>query len=74
MTEQHVHLLALSFSVNSTRRLEELAALLGVVAGALLALGAVIPLSRRAGQLIAGFALIAAGVLAILALHYGRSA
>ena len=66
-------LVALSFSVNSTRRLEEIAGLLGAVAGALLAFAAVIPLGRRAGQLLAGVALIAAGVLAILGLHYGRS-
>ena len=67
-----MHLLALSFSPHSTRRLEEIAALLGAIAGVLLVLGAVTPGWRRFGQLVGGLALIAAGVVAILALHYGK--
>jgi hypothetical protein len=67
-----MHLVALSFSPHSTIRLEEVGALLGAVAGALLALGAVTPLGKRAGQLFGGIALAAGGVLVILALHYGK--
>ena len=67
-----MHLLALSFSPHSTSRLEEIAALLGAIAGALLVLGAVTPGWRRLGQVVSGLALIAAGVVAILALHYGK--
>lgn len=67
-----MHLLALSFSAHTTIRLEELGALLAAVAGALLALGAVTPLGRRAGMLFGGIALGAGGVLVILALHWGK--
>lgn len=67
-----MHLLALSFSPHSTIRLEEVGALLGAVAGGLLALGAVTPLGNRAGQLFGGIALAAGGVLVILALHFGK--
>jgi len=66
-----MRLLALSFSAHSTIRLEEVGALLGAVAGALLALGAVTPLGRRAGELFGGIALAAGSVLVILALHWG---
>ncbi|HYA08638.1 MAG TPA: hypothetical protein VEG24_03560 [Gaiellaceae bacterium] len=66
-----MHLLALSFSAHTTIRLEEVGALLGAVAGALLALGAVTPLGRRAGELFGGIALAAGSVLVILALHWG---
>jgi hypothetical protein len=65
-------LLALSFSAHTTIRLEEVGALLAVASGVLLALGAVTPLGRRAGQLFGGIALAAGGVLVILALHYGK--
>lgn len=67
-----MHLLALSFSPHTTIRLEEIGALLAAVAGALLALGAVTPLGRRAGMLSGGIALAAGGVLVILALHWGK--
>jgi hypothetical protein len=67
-----MQLLALSFSPHSTLRLEELGALLGAIAGALLALGPVTPLGRRAGNMLGGIALAAGSVLVILALHYGK--
>lgn len=64
-------LLALSFSSQTTIRLEELSALLAAVAGAALFFGATMPLGRRGGQLLGGLCLAVAGVLAILALHWG---
>jgi hypothetical protein len=67
-----MHVLALSFSPHSTLRLRELGALLVAVAGALLVIGAVTRFGNRAGQLFGGIALAAAGVLVILALHYGK--
>ena len=67
-----MHLLALSFSPHTVIRLEELGALLAAIAGALLALGAVTPLGKRAGQLFGGIALAAGSVLVILALHYPK--
>jgi hypothetical protein len=67
-----MHLLAFSFSAHSRMRLEEVGALLGAVAGALLVFGAVTRLGQRSGQLFGGIALAAGGVLVILALHYGK--
>ena len=64
-------LAAFGFSHHWTTGLEEIAALLSAIAGALLVLGALTPLGSRASQVLAGIALIAGGILAIIALHYG---
>jgi hypothetical protein len=53
-------------------RIEEVAAALIAVAGGVLFLTAVAPASRRAGRLLAGLCLAAAGVLAIVGLHWGH--
>lgn len=53
-------------------RLAELGFLLGAVAGALFALGAVTPFGRRGGTLLGGLALAAGSVLLIVAAHWGH--
>lgn len=53
-------------------RLAEVAFALAAVAGGLLFLGAVTPFGRRAGNLLGGVALAAAGVLGVVATHWGH--
>jgi hypothetical protein len=64
--------LAFTITKHTTIRLEELAAALGAIAGAALFLGAMTPMGRRGGELFAGVCLAAAGVLAVIALHWGK--
>jgi hypothetical protein len=66
-----VLLLALHFNAKDTLRVEEIAGALTAIAGALLFFGAVTPLARQPGQLFGGVALVAAGVLFVLAVRYG---
>jgi hypothetical protein len=66
-----MHLLLLSITKHSTIRLEELAGLATAIAGAALFAGAMTPMGRRGGQLVGGILLAAAGVLVIIALHWG---
>jgi hypothetical protein len=66
-----MHLLALSFKAHETLRIEEIAGALAAIAGAALFFGAMTPMGRRAGQIIAGLGLAAAGVLFVLAVRYG---
>lgn len=63
--------LALSFSKHTTIRLEELAGLALAIAGALMFLGSGVPFGRRGSQALGGILVAAAGVLFILALHWG---
>lgn len=63
--------LALSFKQHTTIRLEELAGALTAVAGALFFVGTSMPFGRRGGQALGGLCLAAAGVLLVLALHWG---
>jgi hypothetical protein len=53
-------------------RLEEVAAALTAIAGGFLFITAITPATRRGGQLLAGLCLAAAGVLAIIGLHWGH--
>jgi hypothetical protein len=53
-------------------RLAEVGFLLGAIAGAVLALGAVVPFDKRIGKLVVGIALAAGSVLLIVATHWGQ--
>jgi drug/metabolite transporter (DMT)-like permease len=64
--------LALSFTRHTTIRLEEVAGAATAVAGALLFLSSGVPMGRRGGQALGGLLLAAAGVLWVLALHWGK--
>jgi hypothetical protein len=66
-----MHILALSFKAHSTLRIEEIAGALAAIAGAALFLGAMTPMARRVGQIFGGLALLASGVLFVLAVRYG---
>lgn len=63
-----MHLLALTIKAHTTIRLEELAGLLTAVAGAVM----LMPMGMLGGRRLGGLALAAAGVLWIVALHWGR--
>jgi hypothetical protein len=64
-------ILALHFNAHQTLRVEEIAGALAAIAGAALLLGAMTPMARRVGQIFGGLALLAAGVLFVLAVRYG---
>src|SRR5438067_2431608 len=49
----------------------DLGAALIAVAGALMVIGSMMPMGRRGGQWLAGLALAGAGVIAVIALHWG---
>jgi hypothetical protein len=66
-----MHILALSFKAHQTLRIEEIAGALAAIAGAALFFGAMTPMGRRVGQIIAGLGLAASGVLFVLAVRYG---
>ncbi|MDX6485224.1 MAG: hypothetical protein QOF43_377 [Gaiellaceae bacterium] len=66
-----MHLLALNFNAKDTLRVEEIVGALVAVAGVALFAGAMTPFARRFGQLLGGAALVAAGVLLVLAVRYG---
>ena len=62
-----MHLLALTIKMHTAIRLEELGAALTAIAGvAMLA-----PMGMIGGRKLAGLALVAAGVLWVVALHWG---
>jgi len=62
----------LAITAHNGLRLEEVAAALVAIAGALMLLGAMMPMGRRGGQWLAGLALALAGVLAVIGLHWGH--
>lgn len=66
-----MHTLALSISPHSTIRLEELAGAAIAVAGVLFFFGSGVPFGRRGGQALGGILLAVAGVLWVVALHWG---
>ena len=66
-----MHLVALSFNAHQTLRVEEIAGALAAIAGAALLFGAMTPMARRMGQIFGGLALLAAGVLFVLAVRFG---
>jgi hypothetical protein len=53
-------------------RLAELGFLLVAISGALVLIGAIVPVGRRVGTGLAGLALGAGGVLMIVATHWGH--
>jgi len=53
-------------------RWEEVGFLLGAIGGVLIALGSMLPMSRRSGSLVGGLALAAGFVLAIIGVHFGK--
>ncbi len=63
--------LAVHFGAHKTLRVEEIAGALAAIAGAALLLGSVTPMARRIGQTVGGLALLASGVLFVLAVRYG---
>lgn len=67
-----MHTLALAFTHHTTLRLMEIAGALTAIAGALFFLGAGVPFGRRGGQALGGLLLAAAGVLWVIALHWGK--
>jgi hypothetical protein len=69
--DQGMDILAFSFNAHQTLRVEEISGALAAIAGAALMLGAMAPLARRTGQIFGGLALLAAGVLFVLAVRYG---
>jgi hypothetical protein len=62
----------LAITAHNALRLREVSAALVAIAGALMVLGTMMPMGRRGGQWLAGLALIVAGVLAVVALHWAR--
>jgi hypothetical protein len=65
-------MLLLAISHHTGIRLAELGFLLAAIAGALLLIGALVPVGRRVETGIAGVALGAGGVLLIVATHWGH--
>jgi hypothetical protein len=63
--------LAVHFNRHDTLRVEEVAGLLMLIAGAALFVGSITPMARRSGQIFGGLALLAAGLLFLLAVRYG---
>ena len=62
----------LAMTAHNGLRLREVAAALVAIAGAVMLLGAMMPMGRRGGQWLAGLALALAGVLAVIGLHWGH--
>jgi len=62
----------LAITTHNGIRLAELGFLLAAIGGAALALGAVTPFGRRAGNLVGGVALAAGSLLLIVATHWGH--
>ncbi len=66
-----MHTLVLGLTVHNAIRLEEVAGALIAIAGGLMFAGSMMPLGRRGSQWLAGLAFAVAGVLAVIALHWG---
>ena len=64
-------ILALHFNAHKTLRVEEIAGALAAIAGAALLIGAMTAMARRMGQIFGGLALLASGILFVLAVRYG---
>jgi len=61
----------LAMAAHNALRLKEVAAALIAIAGGVMLLGTMVPMGRRGSQWLAGLALAIAGVLAVIALHWG---
>jgi hypothetical protein len=66
-----MHTILSTYTLHTTIRLKEVAAALVAVGGGFLFLGATMPMGRRGGQWLAGLALAGAGVIGVIALHWG---
>jgi hypothetical protein len=62
----------LAITAHNANRLEEVAAALVAIAGAVMVLGSMMPMGRRGSQWLSGLAFVIAGVLAVIALHWGK--
>lgn len=62
----------LGITAHNANRLEEVAAALVAIAGGLMVLGSMMPMGRRGSQWLSGLAFAVAGVLAVIALHWGK--
>ncbi|MFL5913784.1 MAG: hypothetical protein ACJ768_24875 [Gaiellaceae bacterium] len=62
----------LAITAHNANRLEEVAAALVAIAGAVMVLGSTMPMGRRGSQWLSGLAFAVAGVLAVIALHWGK--
>jgi hypothetical protein len=61
----------LGLTAHNSIRLREVAGALIAIAGAVMLLGSMMPMGRRGSQWLAGLALALAGVLVVIALHWG---
>lgn len=61
----------LGITAHNALRLREVAAALIAIAGAVMLLGTMMPMGKRGSQWLAGLAFAIAGVLAVIALHWG---
>ncbi len=62
----------LAISHHGGTRIAEVGFLLGAIAGAVLALGAITPFGKKMGTLVAGVAIAAGAVLLIIAVRWGH--
>ena len=62
----------LFLTVHNATRLEEVAGALIAIGGAVMFLGSMMPMGRRGSQWLSGLAFAIAGVLAVIALHWGH--
>ncbi|MGC9974942.1 MAG: hypothetical protein ABSC36_06105 [Gaiellaceae bacterium] len=62
----------LAISHHGGTRIAEVGFLLGAIAGAVLALGAIAPFGKKIGTLVAGVAIAAGAVLLIIAVRWGH--
>jgi len=67
-----MYTLALVLTHHTSLRLREVAGAATAVAGALFFIGSGVPFGRRGGQALGGLLLVAAGVLWVVALHWGK--
>ena len=62
----------LAITAHNATRLEEVAAALVAIAGGIMVLGAMSPMGRRGSSWLSGLCFAVAGVLAVVALHWGK--
>jgi high-affinity Fe2+/Pb2+ permease len=62
----------LGLTVHNALRLQEVAGALIAIAGGVMVFGSMMPMGRRGSQWLSGLAFAIAGVLAVIALHWGH--